>query len=66
MMPSGLAQEKCIAHIRSRIAPTGKKKLTDVAVQIQYLVVALPRGTDVRAKAARQTIDANYRWTAAS
>jgi hypothetical protein len=65
MTPSGLAQEKCVAHNRSRIAPTGKKKLTDVAVQIQYFVVALPRGTDVSAKAASETIDANIRWIAA-
>jgi hypothetical protein len=43
----------------------GKKKLTDVAVQIQYFVAALPRATDVRSNTARQTIDANITWIAA-
>jgi hypothetical protein len=36
-------------------------KLSDVATQIQYFVVALPRGIDVRTQAAKQTIEAYSR-----
>lgn len=63
MTPSGVAHEKCDVHNLSTTAPTGKMKLTAVATQIQYLMVALPRGIDVKTKAANQTSEANRRWT---
>ena len=37
-------------------------KLSEVATQIQYFAVALPRRVDVSANAAIQTIDAQSRW----
>src|SRR6266404_4722468 len=41
---------------------SGKMKLRDVATQIQYFVVALPRCIDVRSHAAIQTTEAYRRW----
>ena len=54
-MLSGVAQERCDVQNLSTIAPRGKIKLSAVATQIQYLVVALPRGSDVKTQAATQT-----------
>src|SRR5436853_5963809 len=45
-------------HHRAGRALSGRTKLIDVATQIQYFVVALPRGMDVSSEAAIQTIDA--------
>ena len=58
MMLSGLAHARCGANNLSTTAPTGKMKLSEVASQIQYLVVAVPRGMEVRTQAASQTIEA--------
>ena len=44
-------------------ALSGKMKLSDVATQIQYFVVAVPRCIDVRSQAAIQTTEAYRRWT---
>src|SRR5215469_13524939 len=61
--PIGLAHDKCAVQTRSRIAPRGNMKLSDVATQIQYFVVALPARKDVSAHAANQTIEAYSRCT---
>jgi len=57
-MPRGVAHERCDVQNLSTNAPIGKMKLSAVATQIQYLVVALPRGIDVKTKAADQTSEA--------
>jgi len=56
--PSGVAHERCDIQNLSKNAPIGKIKLSAAATQIQYLVVALPRGIDVKTKAASQTSEA--------
>jgi len=63
MMLRGVAQEKCDVQNLSTTAPSGKMKLSAVATKIQYLVMALTRGIDVKTKAANQTSEANRRWT---
>src|SRR5579864_1440394 len=60
---NGLAQNRYADRDLSRIAPNGKTKLSDVATQIQYFTVALPRPIDVRRRAATQTSEAFRRWT---
>ena len=49
-------------HQLAGSALNGRTKLIDVAIQIQYFVVAEPRGIDVRRKAVSQTIEAKKRW----
>src|SRR5260370_14882576 len=63
IMPSGAAHERWDAQSLSATAPTGRTKLSEVATQIQYFVVALPRPIDVRTQAANQTMEAYRRWT---
>jgi hypothetical protein len=63
MMLSGAAHERWDAQNLSRTAPSGKMKLSDVATQIQYFVVELPRPIDVRTQAVSQTIEAYRRCT---
>src|SRR5205807_8055521 len=60
---SGVAHERCDAKDLSSAAPSGRTKLSAVATQIQYFVVALPPRIEVRAQAASPTIDAYRRWT---
>jgi hypothetical protein len=60
-MDKGAAHESRDVQNLSTAAPRGKMKLSDVATQIQYFVVALPLGTDVRTQAANQTSDAYRR-----
>ena len=61
VLPSGEAQLRCRASNLSTSATSGSIKLSDVASQIQYFVVALPRGIEVRSQAASQTMDAYIR-----
>jgi len=61
MMPNGVAHERWDDQNLSRTAPTGRMKLSEVATQIQYFVVALPPRMDVRAQAANPTIEAYRR-----
>jgi hypothetical protein len=51
-------QEMRDGQNRSGSALSGKTKLSEVAAQIQYFVVAVPRGSDVRSQAASHTIEA--------
>jgi hypothetical protein len=60
--PRGDAHRRWGAPSASRIAPVGRMKLSDVATQIQYFVVALPRGIEVRSQAQTPTAEANRRW----
>src|SRR4029077_3642378 len=60
--PPGVNHERRDGHNRSGTALSGRRKLSDVATQIQYFVVADPRCIDVRSHAASQTIDAKSRW----
>jgi hypothetical protein len=61
IMDMGAAHERWDVQTLSTAAPSGKMKLSDVATQIQYFVVALPRGIDVRTQAANQTSEAYRR-----
>jgi hypothetical protein len=61
MTPSGVAHERRDAKTVSRAAPSGKKKLSMVATQIQYFVVALTPRIDVRTHATNPTMEANRR-----
>ena len=56
--PIGVAHERCADQTLSMRAPVGKMKLSEVTTQIQYFVVALAMGSDVRTHATRQTKDA--------
>src|SRR5258706_5247290 len=58
IMPSGAAHERWDAQSLSATAPTGRTKLSAVATQIQYFVVALPPRMEVRDHAAIPTIEA--------
>src|SRR5438105_7182444 len=58
----GVNHERRDGHNRSGTALRGKRKLSEVATQIQYFVVAEPRCIDVRSHAPSQTIEAKSRW----
>src|SRR5947199_10833110 len=60
--PNGVAHERCAASDLSSTAPSGAIKLSEVATQIQYFVVALPRQSEDTAQAANQTTDAYSKW----
>src|SRR5437879_3100904 len=59
----GVAHERCLAKDLSRIAPSGREKLSKVATHTQYFAVALPRTIEVRLQAASQTSEAKNKWT---
>src|SRR4029077_17972781 len=59
---SGVNQPKREGHNRSGARLSGNRKLSDVATQIQYFAVAVPRCIDVSSQAAIQTIEAYRRW----
>src|SRR5258708_1051524 len=58
----GVTHESRDGQSCSGITLNGRMKLSEVATQIQYLVVAVPRCIDVNNQAASQTIEAYRRW----
>jgi hypothetical protein len=68
-MPTSSRPPSCVAHTTRdapnplKKPPSGTRKLTEVATQIQYFAVAAPLQMEVKIHAARHTSEAKRRCT---